>query len=459
MSEEKALTAASRIQGLLDENSFVELGASVTARNTDFNTGAEETPSDGVVTGHGTIDGNLVFVFAQEPSVLGGSIGEMHAKKILRIYEQALAVGAPVIGLLDSTGIRLLESYDAIEALGSVLAKASEASGVIPQIMAVFGNCGGGLSALLSLADFTYMTDDAKVYFNSPSAITGNKDTDTSSYEFRSTKAGGVDGTGSEADVLGAIRTLVPVLPGSNIEEGCVDDCTDDLNRAADIAGAAYENAADVFTEISDNKQFIAVKAAYAPCMACGFIKLDGITVGAFGNNVKKDDDKLDGRLCPMGLKKAADFVKFCDAFDIPLLSLVNVEGFKTTIHAEASLASAAAEFINAYSGASVPKVSVIAKAYTSAALLMGTHSTGADIVYAFTDADMGTLPADQASKIAGISAADYQAKLGGADNAARRGYVDRFVNAADIRKYLIDAFEVLFTKKVDEAYRKHVTK
>ncbi|MDD6428505.1 MAG: carboxyl transferase domain-containing protein [Lachnospiraceae bacterium] len=459
MSEEKALTAASRIQGLVDENSFVEIGASVTARSTDFNTGAEETPSDGVVTGHGTIDGNLVFVFAQEPSVLGGSIGEMHAKKILRIYEQAIAVGAPVIGLLDSTGIRLLESFDAIEALGSVLTKASEASGVIPQIMAVFGNCGGGLSALLSLADFTYMTDDAKVYFNSPSTISDGKDTDVSTYAFRSTRGGGIDGTGSVDDVLAAIRTLVPVLPGSNIEEGCIDECTDDLNRASEIVGAAYKNAAEVFTEISDNKQFIEVRAAYAPGISCGFIKLDGMTVGAFGNNARTCDDKEVYRLCPMCLKKAADFVKFCDAFDIPVLSLVKTEGFMTTLHAEAALSSAAAEFINAYSLATVPKVSVIAKAYTSAALLMGTHASGADVVYAFTDADMGSLPASEASKIAGISTEEFQTKLSGADNAARRGYVDRFVNAADIRKYLIDAYEVLFTKRVDEVYRKHVTR
>lgn len=383
----------------------------------------------------------------------------MHAKKILRTYEQALAVGAPVIGLLDSTGVRLLESYDAIESLGSVLSKASEVSGVIPQIMAVFGNCGGGLSALLSLADFTYMTDDAKVFFNSPDALTGNKGTDTSAYAFRSTVAGGIDGTGSEADVVAAIRQLVPVLPGSNIEEGCVDECTDDLNRAADVAGASYQNAADVFKEISDGKFFVEVKADYAKDMTCGFIKLDGMTIGAFGNTVKSGDEEFDDRLSPKALRKAADFVKFCDAFDIPVLSLVKTEGFLTTVHAEASLTAASAEFINAYASASVPKVAVVAKAYTSAAILMGSHSTGADIVYAFSDAEMGPMQTKQAAKIAGVSEADYEAKVSGSANAARRGVVDRFVNAADIRKYLIDAFEVLFTKKVDEAYRKHVTK
>ena len=459
MSEAKVFSAVSRIQSLLDENSFVELGAQITGRNTDFSQAAEDTPSDGVVTGHGTIDGNLVFVFAQEPSVLGGSIGEMHAKKILRTYEQALAVGAPIIGLLDSTGVRLMESYDAIESLGSILSKASEASGVIPQIMAVFGNCGGGLSALLSIADFTYMTDDAKVFFNAPNTLTGNKDTDTSAYAFRSTVGGGVDGTGKEADVLTSIRALVPILPGSNIEEGCIDDCTDDLNRAADVAGASYENAADVFKQISDGKLCIEVKGEYAKDMTTGFIKLDGMTVGAFGNTVKSGDEEFDDRLSTKALKKAADFVKFCDAFDIPVLSLVKTEGFTTTVHAEASLPTACAEFVNAYSGATVPKVSVIAKAYTTAPLLMGSHATGADIVFAFTDAEMGPMDSKEASKITGISAADFEAKVSGSANAARRGVVDRFVNGADIRKYLIDAFEVLFTKKVDEAYRKHVTK
>ncbi|MDD6550386.1 MAG: carboxyl transferase domain-containing protein, partial [Lachnospiraceae bacterium] len=153
------------------------------------------------------------------------------------------------------------------------------------------------------------------------------------------------------------------------------------------------------------------------------------------------------------------DFVKFCDAFDIPVLSLVKTEGFETTVHAEAALACASAEFINAYSGATVPKVAVVAKAYTTAPLLMGSHSTGADIVFAFSDAEIGPMDSKLASKITGVSASDFEAKVSGSANAARRGVIDRFVNAADVRKYLIDAFEVLFTKKVDEAYRKHVTK
>ncbi len=459
MSDGTAFSATSRIEALLDANSFVELGAAVTARSTDFNVSAEKTPSDGVVTGHGTIDGNLVFVFAQEPAVFGGAIGEMHAKKILSVYDRALKMGAPVIGVLDSTGVRLQESVDAVESLGAVLAKASEASGVIPQIMAVYGNCGGGLSVLTALADFTYMTDSAKLFFNSPSTLPGNKDVATDSAQFQSEEAGVVDFIGSEAEVSEQIRKLVTILPGSNLEEGCIDECTDDLNRAAEGVAASYEDAAAVFTELSDNRVFTEVKKAYAPAMTCGFIKLNGMTVGAIGNTVKKDGEDIEARLTADGLTKAADFVKFCDAFDLPILSLVKTEGYETSVCAERRLARAAASFTAAYASASVPKITLVANAYTTAYLLMGASSMGADLVYALSDADMGVLEAKAAAKILDSTPSEVASKVNGVSNAARHGYIDRVVNGADARKYLIAGYEMLYTKKIDEAYRKHSTK
>ena len=459
MSDGTAFSATSRIEALLDANSFVELGAAVTARTTDFNVSAEKTPSDGVVTGHGTIDGNLVFVFAQEPAVFGGAIGEMHAKKILSVYDRALKMGAPVIGVLDCTGVRLQESVDAVESLGMVLAKASEASGVIPQIMAVYGNCGGGLSVLTALADFTYMTDSAKLFFNSPSTLPGNKDVATDSAQFQSEEAGVVDFIGSEAEVSEQIRKLVTILPGSNLEEGCIDECTDDLNRAAEGVAASYEDAAAVFTELSDNRVFTEVKKAYAPAMTCGFIKLNGMTVGAIGNTVKKDGEDIEARLTADGLTKAADFVKFCDAFDLPILSLVKTEGYETSVCAERRLARAAASFTAAYASASVPKITLVANAYTTAYLLMGASSMGADLVYALSDADMGVLEAKAAAKILDSTPSEVASKVNGVSNAARHGYIDRVVNGADARKYLIAGYEMLYTKKIDEAYRKHSTK
>ena len=187
--------ASQRIASLLDENSFVEIGAKVTARATDFNVNANDTPSDGVVTGYGVIDGNLVYVYSQDSSVMGGSIGEMHAKKIVNLYDMALKMGAPVIGLIDSTGLRLEEATDALNAFGELYASSALASGVIPQISAVFGSCGGGLALVPALSDFVFMEKSAKMFVNSPDGICGNNASkcDNSAPDFQAAETGIVD--------------------------------------------------------------------------------------------------------------------------------------------------------------------------------------------------------------------------------------------------------------------------
>ena len=211
--------ASQRINALLDENSFVEIGALVTARATDFNLKQTETPSDGVITGYGVIDGNLVYVYSQDASVLNGTIGEMHAKKIAGLYDLAMKMGAPVIGLIDSAGLRLQEATDALNGFGEIYKKQVDASGVIPQITAIFGTCGGGLAVVPTLTDFTFMEEKkAKLFVNSPNAIDGNEISrcDTSSAAFQSEEAGIVDVTAAEADILAQIRELVSMLPANN---------------------------------------------------------------------------------------------------------------------------------------------------------------------------------------------------------------------------------------------------
>ena len=193
-------SAGKRIAELLDAGSFVEIGGAVTARNTDFNLQAKETPADGVITGYGVIDGNLVYVYSQDATVLNGSIGEMHAKKILKIYDMAMKMGAPVIGLIDCAGLRLQEATDALEAFGGLYLKQSMASGVIPQITAIFGTCGGGLAVIPGLTDFTFMeSKSGKLFVNSPNALAGNEISkcDTSSADYQSEVAGLVDGVGT----------------------------------------------------------------------------------------------------------------------------------------------------------------------------------------------------------------------------------------------------------------------
>ena len=335
--------ALSRIEAILDDSSFVEIGAAVTARATDFNMQEKKAPSDGVITGYGVVNGNLVYVYSQDAAVLGGTIGEMHAKKIASLYEKAMKMGAPVIGLIDCAGLRLQEATDALNAFGSFYYKQAMASGVIPQITAVFGNCGGGLAAAAALSDFTFMAENGKLFVNSPNTIPGNTTDkcDTASAKFQSEESGIVDGVGSEEEILGEIRSLVAILPANNEDNDAYDECTDDLNRVcADLENAA-EDAALALSMISDNGVFIETKKAYAKDMVTGFIRLNGMTVGAVANRSKVYDEEgntaeeFDGTLSAMGCKKAATFVKFCDAFGIPVLTLTNVKGLKATACSE----------------------------------------------------------------------------------------------------------------------------
>ena len=197
--------ASKRIIDLLDAGSFVEIGSAVTARTTDFNMQEKETPADGVITGYGVIDGNLVYVYSQDASVLNGAIGEMHAKKIANIYDMAMKMGAPVIGLIDCAGLRLQEATDALNAFGMLYMKQSLASGVVPQISAIFGTCGGGLALVPALTDFTFMeSSKAKLFVNSPNAIAGNdiSKCNTSSIQYQSEKAGLVDRAGTQEEIL-----------------------------------------------------------------------------------------------------------------------------------------------------------------------------------------------------------------------------------------------------------------
>ena len=469
--------ASQRITALLDGTSFVEIGAMVKARSTDFNLKQTETPSDGVITGYGLIDGNLVYVYSQDASVLGGSIGEMHAKKIVNLYNLAMKTGAPVIGLIDSAGFRLQEATDALNAFGEIYLKQSLASGVIPQITAIFGNCGGGLALIPTLTDFTFMeADKAKLFVNSPNALAGNYTgkCDTSAAAFQSEEAGIVDMVGDEAQILSGIRELVCMLPANNEDNDAYEECTDDLNRVNEELSACVGDTSVALSLIADDQRFFEVKSSWAKDMVTGFLRLNGMTVGAVANRSEvldeegKAAEKFDAALSVRGCEKAADFVNFCDAFGIPVLSLTNVTGFAATKCSEKRIAKAAAKLTYAFANATVPKVNVvIGKAYGSAYNVMNSKAVGADITYAWPDAKIGTMDAKLAAKIicdgkdsAAIDACakEYEAGQTSAESAARRGYVDQIIEASETRKYVIGAFEMLFTKREDRPAKKHGT-
>ncbi len=469
--------ASQRIAALLDENSFVEIGAGVTARSTDFNLKQAQTPSDGVITGYGVIGGNLVYVYSQDASVLNGSVGEMHAKKIANLYDLAIKTGAPVIGLIESAGLRLQEATDALNAFGEIYKKQALSSGVIPQITAIFGNCGGGLALIPTLTDFTFMEEKkAKLFVNAPNALDGNEVSkcDTSAAAFQSEEAGIVDVVAQEADLLSKIRDLVMLLPANNEDDMSFEECTDDLNRAcADIAGCVGDTSI-ALSQLADNGVVFELKENYAKEMVTAFIKLDGETVGAVANRseVYGEDgtvsEKFDAVLTPAGCDKAADFVNFCDAFSIPVLTLTNVKGFKADKCSEKKIAKAAAKLTYAFANATVPKVNVIiGQAYGSAYVTMNSKAIGADLTMAWPNAEVGTMDAKLAAKIIcdgqGADAIDacakeYAALQVSAESAAKRGYVDQIIEPVDTRKYVIGAFEMLFTKREDRPSKKHGT-
>ena len=470
--------ASQRIAALLDDNSFVEIGGLVTARATDFNLKPNETPSDGCITGYGVINGNLVYVYSQDASVLNGTIGEMHAKKITNLYDLAMKTGAPVIGLIESAGLRLQEATDALAAFGEIYLKQTMASGVIPQITAVFGTCGGGLGLFPTMTDFTFMEEkNAKLFVNAPNALDGNVITkcDSSSAKFQAEESGIVDVVADEATILEKVRELVSFLPANNEDDASfLEDCTDDLNRVnPEIAGCVGDTSV-ALSILADDNNFFEVKSGYAKNMVTGFLRLDGVTVGAVANRSEICDEegkvaeKLDAVLTADGCEKAAEFVNFCDAFGIPVLTLTNVKGYEATLASEKTIAKAAAKLTYAFANATVPKVNVvIGKALGTAYVVMNSKAIGADITMAWPDAQIGAMDGKLAAKIMydgqgadviNEKAAEYEALTLNVTSAAKRGYVDQIVNAADTRKYVIGAFEMLFTKSEDRSAKKHGT-
>jgi Acetyl-CoA carboxylase, carboxyltransferase component (subunits alpha and beta) len=466
--------ARERIENLLDDNSFIEIGAYVTARATDFVSNDIEALSDGVITGYGTICRKLVYIYSQDISVLGGTLGEMNSKKIVSLYELAMKTGAPIIAFLDSAGMRLEEAVDALNGFGGIYKQQVLASGIIPQISAVFGTCAGGMAVSLGLSDFVFMEEEnAKIYVNSPNTFTGNYidklDTRTSDFQEKETSL--ITGTGTELEVIDKVKTIISLIPANNEDDMSDIDCIDDLNRLNNIEDIKHDVKA-VIKDISDSGMFFELKSEYAKEMVTAFIKLNGITVGVAAN--VRIEDKIPV-LTSGACEKATDFVKFCDAFNIPILTISDVEGFETTLENEKNIAVLSAKLVYALSSSTVPKVNLITNvAYSSASLIMNNKSIGADMVFAWKDAKVGLMESELAVKII------YAKEIASSNNAAeyiktkakeysnlqnsvmsfaRRGYIDDIIEESKTRKCLIAAFEMLYTKREDRPYKKHGTR
>ncbi len=395
----------------------------------------------------------------------------MHAKKIAKIYDMAMKVGAPVVGLIDCAGLRLQEATDAMNAFGELYMKQTLASGVIPQITAVFGNCGGGTALIPALTDFTFMTSEgSKLFVNSPNALDGNNITklDTASADYLSNNTSLVDAVcEDDAAVIAQIRALIDMLPSNNQVDASVD-CTDDLNRVIPNLDGFVKDGRAVLQNIADNNVFFEVNKNFATDVVVGFVKLNGDTVGCVTNQVEGGCDMLSAE----GANIAADFVNFCDAFDIPVVTFVNTKGFVATIENEKNIAKSVAKLTYAFANATVPKVTVVmGDAFGTAYTVMNSKAIGADMVYAWPTAKIGTMDPEMAVKIMyekEIAAADdkvacvadlknkYTELQSSAMAAAKRGYIDDIIEPDATRKRVIAALDMLYTKNEDRPYKKH---
>ncbi|MBR0086507.1 MAG: carboxyl transferase [Lachnospiraceae bacterium] len=451
--------ALARIEGLADEGSFVEIGAYVTARETDFSLSEKKEAGDGVVTGYATIERKLVFVYSQDAAVLGGSLGEMHAKKIIRLYEMAMKMGAPIIGLIDCAGVRLEESTDGLYAFGELFKVQAKASGIVPEIQIVFGKCGGGMALSAGVADFVFMEEkNAALFVNAPNTLDGNykEKINTASAAYQAANTGLVDGAGTEDEVLEAVRSLVAILPSNN-EEPAVQETQDDLNRlTGQLEGV--KDVKEIISVVADYGQFVEVKKEYGKDVTAGFIRLDGITVGVVGNAEEK--------ISAAGCEKTAAFVTFCDAFEIPVLTLTGVTGFASEIEEEKNMAKAASLMTYAFANTTVPRIGVVvADSYGSAYTAMNSKAIGCDIVYALEGVKIGLMDAGMAAKILAKDAKDIPEVRAAFDEkqtaeaSARRGYIDEIVSASTLRKNILIALEMLFNKREEAPYKKHAAK
>lgn len=481
--ESGKLTARERLDLLFDEGSFVEIDAFVKHRCTEFGMQDVDAPGEGVVTGYGTVDGRLVYAFAQDFTVVGGSLGEMHAKKICKVMDMALKMGAPLVGINDSGGARIQEGVDALSGYGNIFYRNTIASGVIPQISVIMGPCAGGAVYSPALTDFVFMVDKtSQMFITGPQVIKAVTGEEVTPEELGGAMThNSISGVAhfispDERQCIEDIKRLLSFLPSNNMENAPEYECQDDLNRieeklneiVPDNPNKAYDMK-EIITAIVDNGDFMEVQPYYAMNIITGFARLNGKTVGIIANQPKV----LAGCLDINASDKAARFIRTCDAFNIPVLNLVDVPGFLPGTNQEyGGIIRHGAKMLYAYSEATVPKVTlIIRKAYGGAYLAMCSRDLGADQVFAWPSAEIAVMGPDGAANIIfkkEIEAADdpaaarqekiqeYKDKFATPYIAASRGYVDDVIEPATTRPRLIAAFEMLESKRETRPAKKH---
>ena len=480
--EKKKLTARERVHYLLDDGSFEEIGILVTHRTTDFGMEKEMYYGDGVVTGYGTVNGRLIYLFAQDFTVFGGALSETHAEKICKIMDLAMKVGAPLIGLNDSGGARIQEGVLSLGGYADIFYRNVQASGVIPQISAIMGPCAGGAVYSPAMTDFTMMVQDTSYMFvTGPNVVKTVTTEEVTSEELggastHSTKSGVAHITSAnDAQCLEDLKSLLSYLPQNNKEAPknlpftLQDEVREQLATIIpDSANKPYDMH-EVIKGIIDEDSFYEIHKDYAENIIVGFARLGGRSIGIIANQPMF----LAGVLDVNSSKKAARFTRFCDCFNIPLLVLVDVPGFLPGTDQEWNgIIVHGAKLLYALSEATVPRVTVITrKAYGGAYDVMNSKHIGADLNYAWPSAEIAVMGAKGASEIIfrkEIKAADdpaqkllekeneYAEKFANPYRAAQRGFIDEVILPEHSRRKLIKAFSMLENKKVKTPKKKH---
>ncbi len=479
-------TARERIEMLLDEGSFEEFDMFVSHRSHDFGLEKKTFLSDGVVTGYGTIDGRLVYVFSQDFTVFGGSLSEMYAQKICKVMDKAMKMGAPIIGINDSGGARIQEGVKSLGGYADIFQKNILASGVVPQISAIFGPCAGGAVYSPALTDFTIMTKGTSYMFvTGPKVVktvTGEQVTeeDLGGASIHSTKSGVTHFVAEdEEEGILLIRKLLSYLPQNNLEDPPLSVCDDPIDRLEDSLNEIIpENpnkpydVKEVITAVVDYSEFLEVQRNYAPNIVTGFAKFNGVSVGIVANQ----PNYLAGVLDINASRKAARFVRFCDAFNIPLVTLVDVPGFLPgTAQEYGGIILHGAKLLYAYGEATVPKITIILrKAYGGAYDVMSSKHLRGDINYAWPTAEIAVMgpkgaievlhakdiraieDPEERAKFMEEKEKEYKEKFANPYVAAKYGYIDDVIEPRNTRFRIIRALQMLATKKDQNPPKKH---
>ncbi len=476
-------TARERLAMLFDEGSFVEIDAFVTHRCTEFDMADTVAPGEGVVTGYGTVEGRLVYAYAQDFTVIGGSLGEMHAAKICKVMDMAMKMGSPIVGINDSGGARIQEGTDALKGFGDIFLRNTMASGVIPQITMILGPCAGGAVYSPAICDFVFMVEKtSQMFITGPSVVKSVTGEDVTFEELggattHATKSGvATSSCATEEECFAQVKELLALLPANNLEVSPVYECTDDLNRISEKLtsivpedGNKPYDIRDIIGEVVDDGEFMEMFKDFAQNLVIGFARMNGATVGIVANQPKVMAGSLD---CDSS-DKGARFVRFCDSFNIPIITFTDVPGYLPGVGQEHNgIIRHGAKLLYAFSEATVPKINVIVrKAYGGAYIAMNSKHLGADMVFAWPTAEIAVMgPSGAANIIFRKDIAEsaepmvarqekideYTEKFANPYIAASRGYVDDVIEPDSTRPRLISALEMLMSKRETRPSKKH---